>query len=156
MRVRIPLEPPRTTFMPKCSTCKKTKSSKQFSTKNVRTGKPQGRCKPCHRLYVKKHYEDNKGRYLERASNNRKAAAEMIRAAKDKPCADCRRRYPYYVMQFDHRKDKKFAISRMAKNNGSVAIKVEIEKCDVVCANCHCIRTFDRAKKVVDTHAQFK
>lgn len=67
----------------------------------------------------------------------------LIRAAKDKPCADCDGRYPYYVMQFDHldRSDKKFNIGQIGPTIGMARVLNEIAKCDVVCANCHAERT---------------
>lgn len=49
-------------------------------------------------------------------------------------------------MDFDHvRGEKKFNISIAAVKLMSIAIvQSEIEKCDVVCANCHRERTFKR------------
>lgn len=38
---------------------------------------------------------------------------DFIRKAKDRPCADCKAIYPYYVMDFDHRGDKRFNIGTM-------------------------------------------
>lgn len=69
----------------------------------------------------------------------------IINKFKDVPCTDCGVRYEWYVMQFDHRDsvDKAFAIS------AGITLKLEdlldeIAKCDVVCANCHAIRTYKR------------
>lgn len=70
----------------------------------------------------------------------------VIVEAKDRPCADCGIKYPYYVMQFDHvRGEKAFTIA--AHHTLKVKLEVlkeEIAKCDVVCANCHAGRTFMR------------
>lgn len=70
----------------------------------------------------------------------------IISFIKNRPCQDCGRTYPPYVMDFDHRdiEIKNFTISPCV---GSLAIKKlrnEIEKCDVVCSNCHRIRTWNR------------
>lgn len=66
----------------------------------------------------------------------------LIRDAKAKPCADCGVQYPYYVMDFDHvRGTKLFNIGEGATNFGQERLLAEIEKCDVVCANCHRERT---------------
>ena len=57
------------------------------------------------------------------------------------PCMDCGESNPV-KLQFDHRdpERKLFTIgSRLDKN--WEALKSEIEKCDVVCANCHQART---------------
>ena len=52
--------------------------------------------------------------------------------------------YPYYVMDFDHIEDKVGAVSQLIKANNIGALKKEIEKCEIVCANCHRRRTFIR------------
>jgi hypothetical protein len=49
------------------------------------------------------------------------------------------------MLDFDHLKDKKYNISRMIHDGFSwAAIKKEIAKCEVVCANCHRVRTHNR------------
>lgn len=59
---------------------------------------------------------------------------------------DCGNEYPYYVMDFDHvRGTKKFGINGTSDSHGIKAILEEVEKCDIVCSNCHRIRTARRA-----------
>lgn len=55
---------------------------------------------------------------------------------------DCGIRDPI-VLTHDHRdpQDKYKKISEMITNNSWERIEQEIAKCDVVCANCHAIRT---------------
>lgn len=65
----------------------------------------------------------------------------IIRAAKNVPCADCGQRYPYYVMDFDHREEKSTNVGWM-RGCGRARLEAEIAKCDVVCANCHRERSF--------------
>lgn len=76
----------------------------------------------------------------------RERAQEFIRAAKDRPCADCGIQYHYSVMQFDHIKGtKKMDISKMVRDRYSLpSIRKELSKCEVVCANCHAYRTWER------------
>lgn len=97
------------------------------------------------------HYLRNRAAYLARAKAAKKVARQAvlaaIRAAKSRPCMDCERSYPLFVMQFDHRpgERKSFTISRIP--SGVVSrplLDAEIQKCDVVCANCHAIRTYSR------------
>jgi hypothetical protein len=69
---------------------------------------------------------------------------DWIKALKDKPCADCGNKFPPECMDFDHRgrSQKKFGISgAISSTRGNPAILEEIAKCDLVCANCHRIRT---------------
>lgn len=74
--------------------------------------------------------------------------SNIIRTAKDKPCADCNIAFPYFVMDFDHvRDEKRFDISAAHKLGVTFAdLLDEIEKCDVVCANCHRVRTQRKLK----------
>ena len=72
---------------------------------------------------------------------------QLLDAFKDKPCADCGIKYPPYVMDFDHKPEfkKEFQIAKsiiLRKNIKDIENKVS--KCDVVCSNCHRIRTWKR------------
>jgi hypothetical protein len=64
----------------------------------------------------------------------------------ERGCADCGYRKDPRAMDFDHvRGEKSFNLSQ----SGSIKLErilAEVEKCDVVCANCHRIRTFDRGR----------
>ena len=64
------------------------------------------------------------------------------------PCRDCHQFFPYYVMHFDHLRDKVFNISTWARDIGNVDLLMEeVAKCDLVCANCHAIRSYFRLVK---------
>jgi 5-methylcytosine-specific restriction endonuclease McrA len=57
------------------------------------------------------------------------------------PCVDCGEP-DVIVLDFDHQRDKKHAISRLVCSNKSWGeILVEIEKCEIRCANCHRSKT---------------
>lgn len=64
----------------------------------------------------------------------------------DVPCLDCKVVYPPYVMQFDHiADDKDRAVAALAQAGASLdRLKAEIAKCELVCANCHALRTHQR------------
>lgn len=65
-------------------------------------------------------------------------------------CLDCGEKN-HIVLDFDHLTNKKYNISRMIHDGFSwAAIKKEIAKCEVVCANCHRIRTHNRFVKNKD------
>ena len=92
----------------------------------------------------RKYYYNNKQEYRLRDKKNRKRMALQIREIKNVPCKDCGKKYPPYVMDFDHRdKTKKICvISGIAKTGMSwEKILKEVAKCDIVCANCHRMRT---------------
>lgn len=65
-------------------------------------------------------------------------------------CKDCGYNKHAYVLDFDHLKDKEDGISEMLHRSLSWdRIKKEIEKCEVVCSNCHRIRTYNRRIKKI-------
>lgn len=108
------------------------------------------------RAAVRRHYERNREVMLERTAVSNKRVRErnrlIVADAKARPCADCGVEYPTYVMQFDHTGDEKTAnIGDMVGRAGVAALLAEIGRCDVVCANCHAIRTHDRRTGVVET-----
>lgn len=69
---------------------------------------------------------------------------EILREAKSVPCMDCGVQYPPYVMDADHRDrdDRKFSLSRATADVTEEQFMEELAKCDIICANCHRIRTY--------------
>jgi hypothetical protein len=97
----------------------------------------------------KRHYHANKDKYLERNRRYRRDISKLIRDIKEQaPCVDCGKNYPYYVMDFDHLEasTKENLVSFLAATGRIGALKREIEKCEVVCANCHRLRTHKRLR----------
>lgn len=75
---------------------------------------------------------------------------EYARSFKAQPCMDCGQSFPEYVMEFDHvRGEKKGNVLVMASKVSRAVLDAEIAKCDVVCANCHKIRTHFRRSPLV-------
>jgi len=72
--------------------------------------------------------------------------AQFRKYKEDKGCADCRNRFPHYMLEFDHRPEHKKIdnVYRVFKRYGIQKAWDEIKKCDVVCANCHKHRTHHR------------
>jgi len=66
---------------------------------------------------------------------------------KSQPCHDCKQSFDTCCMDFDHRigTEKKYNIGSMfAHHYSRELIQQELDKCDLVCANCHRIRTKHR------------
>ena len=63
-------------------------------------------------------------------------------------CADCGYNTNAYALQFDHvMGDKKDTVSNLIRSDYAWStIKAEILKCEVVCANCHAVRTKARGQ----------
>ena len=76
-----------------------------------------------------------------RASAEKRA---VLAALKDRPCTDCGGRFPAVAMDFDHVEgEKKFNVSRVGSFS-LLRLLEEVKKCEVVCANCHRVRTAER------------
>lgn len=107
------------------------------------------------RRAARAHYEANRDQYIARARAHNIEQGEkirgLIREAKNAPCTDCGVRYPFYVMQFDHRDGevKRFTIGAIGSrcSYSLETVRCEIAKCDVVCANCHAERTYRREQR---------
>jgi len=140
----------------KCSKCNRQLLLADFyqRRKGSRAGKYYEKCIACMKERGVKYYHDNHDRQLKlailRRNKNRLKMIKYMNNIKSKPCMDCGSTYPPYVMDFDHKDGsiKSGNVSRMS-NGGWSKIKVdsEIEKCDLVCSNCHRIRTFKRNNK---------
>jgi len=104
-----------------------------------------------HREYQRRWYQANrelqKQRVLKANRERRARDKAYVDTLKSRPCADCGLQYPPYVMDFDHvRGDKAFNLSRLRNSRLAWSkLLAEIEKCEVVCANCHRLRTRARA-----------
>lgn len=99
------------------------------------------------KLAQQTHYINNLDKYAKSRSDNKARRHKFVQELKEaSPCLDCGIHYPYYVMQFDHRdsKEKAYSISWMLNRFSLDTIKEEIEKCDLVCGNCHAIRSHRR------------
>lgn len=70
----------------------------------------------------------------------------MVDVVKAQPCADCGVRHPACVMDLDHRPGtgKVDKVSTIVRTGNLAKVVAEIPKCDVVCANCHRLRTRER------------
>ena len=101
-----------------------------------------------------KWYRENRQRVFDKKNRKKARLRELIRQTKRQPCADCGVSYPYYVMDFDHVSGEKVMIISKLVNRGATALLMkELEKCEVVCANCHRIRTWQRRAKAISAAA---
>ncbi len=79
------------------------------------------------------------------SAKHRALIRSLIEEAKNVPCADCGGRYPTCAMDLDHvHGAKEFKVSEAVQRCYGLVferVRAEIAKCEVVCANCHRIRT---------------
>ena len=135
-----------------CCFCFEEKDLNDFTKRHDSSDGHNSRCKICTRLWTQKHYKENKKYYISKARTNDKKYYLKIKAylnsLKEGPCLDCKKKFPTCCMDFDHLRDKKFNISQFKKSTHTKLedLKTEIDKCEVVCSNCHRIRTETRRK----------
>ena len=129
--------------------CRSSKPAEDFSWKHRERGVRDTYCRPCRKAYGREHYLANRQRYIDQsAAVKHRLRAERTRLLlalfETNPCVDCGERDPV-VLEFDHvRETKAFDIGTKLLTQPWAAILAEIEKCDVVCANCHRRRTAQR------------
>ena len=116
----------------------------RFRIQNAATGKRHSRCRACSRLVSQQHYVNNKGAYLQRNQRNNPLQREANRTfvtqfLSEHPCVKCGISDPV-VLEFNHldRATKTANICDMIHFRVSpTRIRLEIAKCEVLCANCH-------------------
>lgn len=99
------------------------------------------------KAYLAKWYQDNKPKVNARQQAKREANRLVVMERLRGGCVDCGNTN-ILVLEFDHLPEhvKSFAISRALRGAYNTAkLIVELRKCEVVCANCHVIRTRTRA-----------
>lgn len=130
-----------------CALCNQELPIEDFGIKTRRSGKQnlQPYCKVCNREYHRNHYEKNKSEYLEKNKDYKTSnKTKMFEFLKEKSCVDCGNN-DIRVLEFDHVGDKTATISKVLPSWSWKRLLTEIEKCDVVCANCHRVRTYERS-----------
>jgi hypothetical protein len=90
--------------------------------------------------------EGQKEKTHKRQNDQRAKVARFIAGVKDNQhCVECGIAYRYWQLEFDHLSEKEFTIGQFRSHTTDLArIKAEIEKCEIVCANCHRDRTYRR------------
>ena len=135
----------------RCFVCKKRKPLEQFNRKATTTDGLQGKCKSCSSDMSKEHYRRNRGDYIARNKRYRQEFLDRINEYKSgKPCADCGGSFHFCAMDFDHLDPtKKVApIARLRVLGSWTRVLDEIEKCELVCANCHRVRSYNRSRVI--------
>jgi hypothetical protein len=123
-------------------TFKTSKEDRDYAKAYYQRNKP--RCQAYAKKYNKEHVAYIRVWLHARADKNRK----IMRKLKGVPCTDCGNRFHFSAMTFDHlpKYKKRFDISKDMRVATHRMLE-EIAKCEVVCANCHAIRTYKRRKR---------
>jgi hypothetical protein len=129
-----------------CSKCAIDKPENEYRWRNRAKSIRRKQCKECFRGYDTAHYRRSATRRAdtkERSITHRKKMRSIVlEYLVTHNCVDCGEDDPV-VLEFDHRDrlTKTAAISNLIENGSVTALLVEIDKCDIRCANCHRRRT---------------
>ena len=132
-----------------CARCGSIKQTSEFNRNKWKKDGFQHYCRDCHRKSVVESQRNHRDAYLRRfqrhnerkRNENRRLIFEYLKVH---PCVDCGEA-DITVLDFDHQRDKQSSISRLVMANKPWAdILLEIEKCEIRCANCHRRRTAEQ------------
>jgi len=85
------------------------------------------------------------------AAKKREVQQMLGKMKEDSGCVDCNTKYPFYVLDFDHSRGNKVSnIGQMLDYFTIEDILKEVAKCDIVCSNCHRVRTYTRKNNISD------
>lgn len=106
-------------------------------------------CRDCRRAYDRRYYrERGRAARLERQRARVRAARAWMASLKEGvACVDCGKVFPTWIMHWDHLPgfEKVACISELVGSRRRSIAVAELEKCELVCANCHVLRTVRRA-----------
>ena len=117
-----------------CTQCEQRKELKEFAKKLTRTS---SECKECHQKASKAKYND-KERTRVRADKARRVKIAKEYVADLKAKSQCKCGYKGIALQFHHVGAKDLDVSSAVSGGWSLdRLKKEINKCVILCANCH-------------------
>src|SRR4051812_22627941 len=130
--------------MKRCGACQRDLPLSSFHRRGLGH---QTWCKSCRKTYDAAYNGRNR---LRRSAQKRRYHADFMTwcdsLKADTPCADCRGVFSPRAMQWDHLPgfDKVDDIGNLSRRHNRRRIIEEIAKCELVCANCHAVRTLTR------------
>lgn len=138
--------------LPECKVCNKCKQEKPLASFYPNKGCKQGvtgTCRDCSRVRINKWYSDNRDRRQNVANvANQLKKRNLVLMFGDK-CLDCDTPYPDYVYDFHHLDPSTKDVNpSKALTWSAERAKEELDKCVMLCANCHRIRHHNIRKEL--------
>lgn len=122
-----------------CPRCKVNRSENEWSKSSSRKDGLQVYCKVCQKSINSDHYKNSyKEKQVEINRSNRAALRDRVNSYKAVGCCYCQEKDPC-CLDFHHVDDNKEAgVSKLVNSQASWdLIECEMNKCIVVCSNCH-------------------
>ena len=127
----------------KCDHCKEVKEIEEFNWRYKNLGIRHNTCRECMKWFNRRYFKGSVHEEHLRHVRERKAVARevarqyVLNYLSTHPCVQCGESDPI-VLEFHHRGNKDASVSSIVGGGWSVGrIQEEIDKCDVLCANCH-------------------
>ena len=131
--------------MKQCGKCEAWKALDEYHL-STRDGR-QLWCKDCRRAYDREYHRRNRARRLRQVKERRRRLAEWHNRLKSTtPCADCGGTFHPTAMTWDHLpgSEKVADVSNLIQGGRTLQAREEMGKCELVCANCHAVRSYER------------
>ena len=134
----------------RCAMCGASKPSTEFHRSRTCQF---SYCRDCRCAYDRRYYAE-RGKAARRVRQRAHGATErawMDALKQGRPCMDCGETFPPHVMHWDHLPGhvKLDEIGTMVGSRRRDVILAELAKCELVCANCHVMRTVRRARRTI-------
>lgn len=123
-----------------CSECKETKDISLFAKNKSCKDGYRAKCKKCHNTYYRNYLGGNPKHIARVNENNLKIKKSIVLYKLEHGCLVCGYNKCGRSLHFHHRdKDQKlFNIAKLTRNwQSPEKLSKELNKCDIVCANCH-------------------
>ena len=130
-----------------CSKCKEELPLEAFYTSKKSKDGRQSYCTPCKKVNSAARYKAAPEKWLDRNRRQRARNYTYVEQyLREHPCVDCGNS-DIRVLEFDHVHGEKAAeVSDLARGYSLERLIEEIAKCEIRCANCHRIVTYERAR----------
>lgn len=122
-----------------CRVCKEEKPLSMFHPNKACSQGVVGTCRICTAESKRKWYDANRARRQEVANKTNRASKLRAIEYMGGVCKDCNKSFPPCVMQFHHL-DGSTKSENPSYFRRWDRLKIELDKCVMLCANCHLIR----------------
>lgn len=124
-----------------CSKCKQELPVENFRWRNKTKGTLHSQCKQCESEAEKIRYAQSKERRTsvnERALLTKEKNQQIVEEFRSCGCQKCGEKRSY-VLDFHHKipDEKTNTIAHMIKSSSEKNLRLELQKCIILCANCH-------------------
>lgn len=118
--------------------CKKELDVIKFKTNKRKKDGLQCQCIECQRAYRRKHYLENKEKYIKKARVVKDGFRKWWKDYKKNfKCMKCGESHPACIQFHHYNDDKELSVSTLVQYGCRKNVFREIEKCVPLCANCH-------------------